>query len=81
MGLLINGKLVYQKKNQICPAATIGQIAGVTGHFWGIGKFRKLYLFFSSINKINDIEHIFKGITISKKCFACTSFNYMQLFL
>ena len=35
----------------------------------------------SPIYKINAIEHIFKGKTISKKCLPCTSFKYMQLFL
>ena len=69
-------------KNQIDPVVIIGQIAGVTGHFWEIGKFRILHLFFlSSMYEINAMENIFKEKTISKKCLACTSFNYMHLFL
>ena len=70
---------LYKKK--VGPAVTIDKIAGVTRHFWEIGKFGNLHLFFlSSIYKSNAIENVFKGKTISKKCLACTSFNYMQLF-
>ena len=34
------------KKKLFCPAAAIGQITGVNGHFQEIGQFRNLHLFF-----------------------------------